>query len=57
MNRSKKIFLIFAGIFLIVLLIFSIDVSRRTTFPGQQKDKIQSDSSDAETDSLENEMK
>ena len=36
MKRSKKIFLILAGIFMLILLLFAYDVSRRTTFPGSK---------------------
>ena len=40
MNRSKKIFLVISGIFLIVMIIIGYDISRRTTFPGQ-KDRFE----------------
>ncbi|HEX7015945.1 MAG TPA: hypothetical protein VF191_10565 [Cyclobacteriaceae bacterium] len=37
MTRQKKIFLILAAIFLALLLYAAYDISRRTTFPGQDK--------------------
>jgi len=37
MARSKKIFLILAAIFLIIMIIIGFDIARRTTFPGGQK--------------------
>ncbi len=37
MSRSKKIFLLLAAIFFIILLIFSYDISRKTAFPGSTK--------------------
>ena len=43
MTRSKKIFLLIAGIFLLLLLYVSYDISKRTTFPGskpQLKERI-----------------
>lgn len=46
MTRSKKIFLILAIIFLIIILAVSYDISRRTTFPGskpQLKERILED--------------
>jgi hypothetical protein len=36
MSRSKKIFLFIAIIFFGVLIYFSYDFSRRTTFPGSK---------------------
>jgi len=55
MNRSKKIFLVFAGIFLVIIVIIGYDITRRTTFPGQQEysGKVQSDSVNSSIDSLE----
>jgi hypothetical protein len=43
MSRSKKIFLLIAGIFFLLLLYVSYDISKRTTFPGskpQLKERI-----------------
>jgi uncharacterized protein YneF (UPF0154 family) len=37
MKRSKKIFLIFALIFLLIMLIIGYDISQRTTWPGAKK--------------------
>ncbi len=54
MKRSKKIFLIIAIIFLIIILAVSYDISRKTTFPGskpQLKERILKDN-DAKRDSL-----
>lgn len=39
MNRSKKIFLLVAAIFLVVVLLIAYDISQRTTFPGQKREK------------------
>lgn len=36
MNRNKLIFLILAGIFLVIILWVSYDISTRTTFPGSK---------------------
>jgi hypothetical protein len=36
MAKSKKIFLIIAAIFFLLLLYASYDISRRTTFPGSK---------------------
>ena len=36
MKRSKKIFLLVALIFLLIVLYVSYDISQRTTFPGQE---------------------
>lgn len=36
MNKSKKIFLLIAGIFLIIVLFIVYDMSTRTTFPWQK---------------------
>lgn len=59
MKRSKILFLVFAGIFFLLLLWVSYDISRRTTFPGskpqlqerlkgeyQKKDSAEANSSD-----------
>lgn len=37
MKNSKKLFIAFAFIFLIVLLVIGWDISRQTTFPGSKK--------------------
>jgi len=37
MKRSKKIFLVIAAIFLIIMLIIGYDISSRTTWPGAKK--------------------
>ena len=36
MSNSKKIFLLVAVVFLILLIFFSYDVSKRTTFPQKK---------------------
>lgn len=36
MKKSKRLFLLIAAIFLGLILYLSYDISRRTTFPGQQ---------------------
>jgi hypothetical protein len=43
MKKSKKIFLLMAVVFLILLIYASIDIASRTTFPGskpQLKERI-----------------
>jgi hypothetical protein len=37
MNRNKTIFLILAGIFMLIMLWIGYDISTRTTFPGSKK--------------------
>lgn len=44
MTRSKKIFAVFAAVFMAALLYASYDISTRTTFPGskpQLKERIE----------------
>lgn len=36
MKRSKKIFLVVAAIFILIVLVIAYDISQRTTFPGQK---------------------
>ena len=36
MNRPKKIFIIIAVIFILVIAAVSYDISRKTTFPGSE---------------------
>lgn len=36
LDKNKKIFLILAAIFLIIVILVSIDIARRTTFPGSK---------------------
>lgn len=36
LNKNKKVFLIIAAIFLIIVILVSIDIARRTTFPGSK---------------------
>jgi hypothetical protein len=36
MSRSKKIFFIAFGIFVLVMIFLGYDISRRTTFPGSK---------------------
>ncbi|MBX7125244.1 MAG: hypothetical protein K1X47_06095 [Cyclobacteriaceae bacterium] len=43
MKRSKKIFLAFVAVFVVMLVVLSVDISRKTTFPGsksQLKERI-----------------
>jgi len=35
-NKNKKIFIIVAIVFLIVVLLVGLDISSRTTFPGSK---------------------
>jgi len=37
MRRSKKIFIIIAAFFLIIMILIGIDISNRTTWPGAKK--------------------
>jgi hypothetical protein len=37
LKRSKKLFLVLAGIFFLTMIILGYDISRRTTFPGSKK--------------------
>jgi uncharacterized metal-binding protein len=48
MNKSKKLFLLIAGIFLLIVLYIVYDMSSRTTFPGQKKQQP------VETEQLQN---
>jgi hypothetical protein len=34
MDRSKKLFLIIAAVFLIIIVLIGVDFARRTSFPG-----------------------
>ena len=36
LDKNKKVFLIIAAIFLIIVILVSIDIARRTTFPGSK---------------------
>lgn len=36
LNKNKKIFLILAAVFLIIVILVSIDIASRTTFPGSK---------------------
>ena len=36
MKKSKKLFLLIAALFFVVLIIVGIDISQRTTFPGSK---------------------
>lgn len=37
MNRSKKVFVIVAVLFFLGVVLVTIDISRKTTFPGSKK--------------------
>lgn len=37
MSRSKKIFLVIAAFFLMIMILIGIDISSRTTWPGAKK--------------------
>jgi hypothetical protein len=41
MTRSKKVFLIIAAIFLVIVAIIIYDFSRRTTLPGRPRPAAQ----------------
>jgi hypothetical protein len=52
MNKSKKIFVAIAIVFLLALLYASYDISTRTTFPGsksQLKERLKKDYLDADS--------
>jgi len=58
MNKSKKVFLGLAVVFLVAMVIIGIDISSRTTFPGSKKNLQErilnrdSTQNDASTNSL-----
>jgi len=37
MSKSKLVFLVLALFFILLLILFAIDISSRTSFPGQDK--------------------
>lgn len=37
MKNSKKLFLVLAGLFLLIILYISYDISTKTTYPGSKK--------------------
>lgn len=39
MDKNKKIFLAVAIIFLLIVFFIAYDISRRTTFPGQNRNQ------------------
>ena len=48
MTRSKKIFLLLAALFLLIMLYISYDIAQRTTFPGSKpnlKERIEAQDS------------
>jgi len=57
MSRQKKLFALLAGVFVILLIFVSYDISRRTTFPGSKpqlmerirKEPVRDDSLDRDT--------
>ena len=58
MSRNKKVFLIFAVVFFMLLFYASYDISKRTTFPGskpQLKERLQKNHE--KTDSVKQEDK
>jgi len=44
-RRSKIIFLIITIVFLIIVMFFIYDFSRKTTFPGSSQDEIKTEES------------
>jgi hypothetical protein len=55
MARSKKIFLVLAAIFMILMAVIGYDIARRTAFPGSNKDQTEhstSESSDRDSTGL-----
>ena len=46
MKRSKKLFLLIAALFFIMLIAIGFDISRKTTFPGSKEESATSDPSD-----------
>jgi hypothetical protein len=57
MSRSKKIFLVFAAIFITIMLLIMYDIARKTTFPGGNKKEKQSIQENDRTDSLKSSIK
>ncbi|GMQ23904.1 MULTISPECIES: hypothetical protein [Algoriphagus] len=46
MQKNKKLFLVLFGIFMLIILYVSYDISKRTTFPGSKgnlKERISSE--------------
>ncbi|GMQ28553.1 hypothetical protein [Algoriphagus confluentis] len=46
MQKNKKLFLLLFGIFMLIILYVSYDISKRTTFPGSKgnlKERISSE--------------
>jgi len=41
MNKSKKIFLIVAFLFILIMLYIAYDISQRTTAPWQKKEQVE----------------
>ena len=39
MNKSKKIFLALAAVFMLIMILIGWDMSRKTTFPGSHPEK------------------
>lgn len=50
MTKSKKIFLAFGAIFMMILAVFSYDISRRTTVPWKKNGNAQNSESAGLTD-------
>ncbi len=50
MTRSRKVFIAFVALFVLLLAYFSFDIASRTSFPGQHKksDSINVDSAHEE---------
>lgn len=53
MNKSKKIFLAFAAVFFLAMIIVGYDISKRTTFPGSKKLIIETLAPSEPMDSIE----
>ena len=53
MNKSKKIFLGFAAVFFLAMIIVGYDISKRTTFPGSKKLLIETLAPSEPMDSIE----
>lgn len=50
MNKSKKIFLVFLVVFMLIMLWIGYDISRRTTFPGSKGNLKERISTEAESE-------
>ena len=50
MTKSKKIFLVFLVLFMLIMIWIGYDISRRTTFPGSKGNLKERISTEVETE-------